>query len=105
MRPAAAVDHLGMTRQRSHKTTLPASPRLRAQRVTWYSELERLVKARWAIGHDFTAEKVYDFDEHFRPLYPQNCTRKASLQRTMQLLRDRGIVEFVDNNGTYKRLK
>ena len=73
-------------------------------RVTWDSELDRLVKERWKIGQDFNLLEVYDFEPHFRRLYPKNAHPRDKLRQALQHLRDRGVLNFVNDFGTYKRI-
>lgn len=52
----------------------------------------------------FTLEDVYRFEKHLSELHPKNNNVKAKIRQQLQLLRDGGIIEFVDDNGTYKKL-
>lgn len=72
-------------------------------RRTWRSELTRLVQQNWKAGQTFTLANIYPFETHFQRLYPSNAHIPDKLRQTMQKLRDEGLVEFVDDMGTYRR--
>jgi hypothetical protein len=71
---------------------------------TWDSELERLVVEKWKVGQAFTITDVYEFEPYFRRLYPSNSFVQEKLRQTLQHLRDRGVLEFVDDAGTYRKV-
>jgi type II restriction enzyme len=73
--------------------------------VTWDDELERVVADTWKVGESFTLDDVYSFEPHFAGLYPRNDHVKDKLRQTLQHLRDHHLVEFVDDRGTYRRLR
>ncbi|WP_169746484.1 hypothetical protein [Demequina phytophila] len=41
----------------------------------------------------------------FMERFPDNTTPEESIRRRLQHLRDRGMIEFVDNKGTYRRVR
>ena len=72
---------------------------------TWDSELERLVKETWEAGQTFNIADVYKkFQAHFSRLYPSDSSVQDKLRKTLQHLRDQGVLEFVDDDGTYRRI-
>jgi glutathione S-transferase len=73
-------------------------------RRSWDSELKKLVEQNWKVGQTFTLADIYLFEAHFKRLYPSNSHILDKLRQTMQHLRDAGIVEFVDDMGTYRRI-
>jgi type II restriction enzyme len=73
--------------------------------MTWDSELEQIIKRHWRPGQDFTLDEVYRHEPHFSRLYPNNRHRLQKLRQTLQHLRDQGVLEFVDDQGRYKRLR
>jgi hypothetical protein len=76
-----------------------------ARKYTWDSELKKQVERHWKVGEPFTLrDEVYSLEAHFSRLYPSNNNVKAKLRQIMQHLRDADLVEFVDDNGTYKRV-
>ena len=76
-----------------------------ARKYTWDSELKKKVEQNWRVGERFTLrDEVYSLEAHFSRLYPSNNNVRAKLRQIMQHLREGDLVEFVDNNGTYKRI-
>ena len=54
-------------------------------------------------GYYFTASNVYETcEELLRNIYPNNKTIRSSIKSNLQLLRDDGVIEFVNNKGLYK---
>lgn len=43
---------------------------------------------------EFTLDEVYTFEKHLGELHPQNSHIKAKIRQQLQLLRDKGFVEF-----------
>jgi len=62
------------------------------------------VTETWKAGQTFTVADVYGFEPHFRRIYPTNSFVQDKLRQTLQHLRDQGILEFVDDAGTYRRI-
>jgi hypothetical protein len=73
--------------------------------TTWESELRGIVQKNWKVDDVFTIEGIYRYEDHFSGLYPENHFVRKKLQEIMQKLRDDGLVEFVDYDGTYRRIK
>jgi len=38
-------------------------------------------------------------------LFPANSTVRDSLRKVLQQLRDEGLIAFIDDDGTYRRLR
>lgn len=55
------------------------------------------------MGEDFTFAQVYEAEPHFKNLYPSNLNIQDKLYQILQQLRDDDFVEFIDNQGTYRR--
>ena len=51
----------------------------------------------------FRLEDVYAFADVLQTKYPNNTTIKASIRHNLQVLRDKGYIEFI-SNGKYRRL-
>lgn len=61
-----------------------------------------ILKAVRSLGKkEFRLEEVYSFDEELKKLHPQNAHIHPKIRQQLQLLRDRGILEF-RGNGLYK---
>ena len=52
----------------------------------------------------FTLEDVYIFENKLKLKYPNNNFIKDKIRQQLQILRDRGIIEFV-SRGNYKKIK
>jgi len=52
----------------------------------------------------FWLEDVYRFEEQLKQKYPNNRFIKDKIRQQLQILRDRGIIEFA-GNGHYRKLK
>lgn len=52
----------------------------------------------------FKLEDIYKFETELRLKYPSNNFIKDKIRQQLQILRDKGIVEFV-SRGVYKRKK
>jgi hypothetical protein len=62
-----------------------------------------LIEQRWKTGEEFTFAEVYEAEPHFKNLYPSNLNIQDKLYQILQQLRDDDFVEFIDNQGTYRR--
>ena len=51
----------------------------------------------------FTLEDVYKFEEKLKLKYPSNNFIKDKIRQQLQVLRDKGIIEFI-NRGVYKKI-
>lgn len=51
----------------------------------------------------FTLDEVYQFEERLRLKYPNNNFIKDKIRQQLQILRDKGIIEFV-SRGRYKKV-
>jgi hypothetical protein len=52
----------------------------------------------------FTLRDVYARQHVLRELRPHVRELEASIRGALEKLRDKGLIEFVDNNGTYRKL-
>jgi type II restriction enzyme len=53
------------------------------------------------LGYNFSLEEVYGFEETLRKKHPDNHNIKAKIRQQLQILRDRGYIEFLDR-GCYR---
>ena len=51
----------------------------------------------------FTLDEIYKFEEKLKLKYPSNNFIKDKIRQQLQLLRDKGIIEFV-GRGNYKKV-
>ena len=52
-------------------------------------------------GDRFVLADVYDFEDRFAELYPENNHVRAKIRQQLQVLRDEGMIEFL-GNGEYR---
>lgn len=55
-------------------------------------------------GQTFTLDEMYAFESYLAVKHPQNNNIKPKIRQQLQLLRDKGFVEFL-GNGHYKKLE
>jgi len=73
--------------------------------MTWKDEVRKVIKENWKVGEEFTYSEVIKFEDYFSSLYPNNSHVREKISQILQQLRDDKTIEFVDYDGTYKRLK
>ena len=68
----------------------------------WCDNLEILIKITYDKGDRFTIRDIYEkFEDILQQKYPKSNTVKNSIQLNLQKLRDKNIIEFIDNKGNY----
>lgn len=55
------------------------------------------------VGADFTLTQVYAFEAELKARHPDNNNVKAKIRQQLQLLRNRGVIEFV-RPGEYRKV-
>mgnify|MGYP000870015746 FL=1 len=55
-------------------------------------------------SQEFELADLYRFETQLNILYPHNNNIKAKIRQQLQLLRDKGLIEFL-GNGKYKKTK
>jgi hypothetical protein len=53
---------------------------------------------------EFFLDDVYDYEYEFASAYPKNRHIKEKIRQQLQVLRDEGLIEFVNNDGRYRKL-
>jgi type II restriction enzyme len=71
--------------------------------MTWESEILSIVQRTWRIRQTFTLAEMYRFEARLARAHPENQYVKAKIRQTLQRLRDERVLDFVDDNGTYRR--
>jgi type II restriction enzyme len=65
----------------------------------WLNDVLAVVRK---IGKDeFTLDEVYGFEKELKYLHPENFHVRDKIRQQLQLLRDRKIIEFIEN-GYYR---
>jgi type II restriction enzyme len=52
----------------------------------------------------YTLDEIYKFEQKLKLKYPNNNFIKDKIRQQLQILRDKGIIEFV-GRGQYKKIK
>jgi len=73
--------------------------------MTWDDELRNLVVRNWTVGQTFVLNDVYRHEPHFSSIHPNNRHIREKLRQTLQHLRDEGLIAFVDDQGSYRRIR
>lgn len=64
-----------------------------------------VMKAVEAVGRpEFTLDDVYAREAALSALYPDNRNVRPKIRQQLQVLRDRGWLEFTERRGTYRRV-
>ena len=66
----------------------------------WYDEVLECIRLNNMIR--FTLDDIYKFESRLAEKFPENHTIDSSIRRTLQTLRDDGLLVFVDDNGSYR---
>lgn len=53
--------------------------------------------------NNFTLDEVYQFESKLKQKYPNNNFIKDKIRQQLQILRDKGIIEFT-GRGNYKKI-
>ena len=71
--------------------------------MTWKRELKREIIDQGLDMGEFTLQELFTVSLGSLQLkFPNNHTCKASIQGTLQKLRDDNYLRFIDNKGTYE---
>jgi type II restriction enzyme len=72
----------------------------------WTDSIMNLLKAKEIkIGDEFSLEQMYNCEPILREIYPKNNQIRAKIRQQLQILRDYQIIEFLDNQGRYLRIR
>jgi predicted Rdx family selenoprotein len=68
---------------------------------TWAESLRRVINDVAGRGGYFTLQDVYAHERKLASLHPANHRVREKIRQTLQVLRDVGEIDFVDNAGRY----
>lgn len=71
----------------------------------WKNEVNAIIQKICVSGETFNLSDLYEYKDHLEKLYPNNNHITDKIRQTLQYLRDEEVVEFLDDNGNYKRIK
>lgn len=72
--------------------------------MSWREDVETIVRREFQAGRAFTLIQMYDFVPELQRKHPLNRHVRDKIRQQLQVLRDDGMIEFVDDQGTYRRL-
>jgi len=70
----------------------------------WLIDTLRCINMIDSESDAFTLKEIYNYSDILKKKYPNNNNIEAKIRQQLQFLRDRGFVEFIDNQGLYKKL-
>lgn len=73
---------------------------LEVEKTTWLDEIIACIKQNNLIV--FRLDDIYKHEPDFEKKYPNNCAIQDSVRHIMQVMRDDGLLVFVDDNGLYR---
>jgi DNA topoisomerase VI subunit A len=71
----------------------------------WEDAILDIITEKWNIGETFTIRDLYFEEKRLSYSFPKNQHVRERIRATMQFLRDAKYIEFIDNRGTYRRVK
>lgn len=69
---------------------------------TWSGDVSAVIEL---LPEQFTLAQVYAYEDALARAHPDNHHVQSHIRHNLQLLADRGIIEFVDRRGTYRKLE
>lgn len=73
--------------------------------MSWKSEVYDVIEQMCPVGGYFTLADMYQYADALQQKHPGNAHINDKIRQILQYLRDDGLIEFVDNQGEYKRVK
>jgi len=73
---------------------------LNATQKGWALDVLNVVRSLG--GDTFTLRQILEHSRDLQRLHPENRHVEAKIRQQLQVLRDLGLLEFVDNRGTYR---
>ena len=71
----------------------------------WTRDIEDALRAMGVeIGDEFTLTDAYRCVPLLSKLHPNNSNVEAKIRQQLQVLKDNGVLRFLDNNGNYQLL-
>jgi len=68
----------------------------------WISDVNDCIKK--LEKDEFTLQEIYKFSEELKEKYPNNHHIEDKIRQMLQELRDAGVIQFLDNNGNYRKI-
>ncbi|MEM3342094.1 MAG: HNH endonuclease [Thermoplasmata archaeon] len=68
----------------------------------WRKEIIKIINSIDKV--EFNLQDVYSYEKNLSDLFPNNRHIKAKIRQQLQILRDEGVLEFIDNRGRFRKL-
>jgi len=94
------VTEVTVERTRTSNAERQASYRRRKTGLGWTWDVWDVIDS--VNLREFSIDEIYKHEDHLAKLHPQNKHVRAQIQLQLQILRDLGFIEFVDNRGHYR---
>ncbi|NOQ52647.1 MAG: AAA family ATPase, partial [Desulfuromonadaceae bacterium] len=87
-----------------YEDTPASSASTSSERKGWQAALiQCIIKHCKKTGkNNFTFQEMLQYLPEFAQMFPDNNTLESTIARQLQILRDKGLVEFIDNKGNYE---
>ena len=66
---------------------------------SWLAEILKCIQKLGT--KKFNLNQVYQYENELSKIFPNNKHIKAKIRQQLQILREKGLIEFIDNNGNY----
>ena len=66
---------------------------------SWLAEILKCIQKLGT--KKFNLNQVYQYENELSKIFPNNKHIKAKIRQQLQILRKKGLIEFIDNNGNY----
>ena len=88
----------------TRQTNRPSTPKTVApvpvESTDWLSDIASCIET---LDTKFSLADVYSFETQLSSMHPESGSIRPSIRQTLQKLRDRGAITFVDNLGNYAK--
>lgn len=71
--------------------------------MTWKRAARELVERDFERGQAFSLDDAYRFVPELKRRFPDNHHVADKVRQTLQFLRDDGVIDFIDDDGHYRR--
>ena len=73
--------------------------------MSWKIVIKDLIEKEFKINEEFNLNDLIKHEQYLKELYPLNNNILPKIRQQLQILRNDGYIEFIDNNGRYRRIK
>jgi len=76
-------------------------PFVKQVKHTWINDIEQVIKT---LPKQFSLSDVYKHTSTLQKKHPENKNIHAKIRQSLQILRDRNIIEFLPEKGHYRKV-